>query len=206
MVTAATESFAQRNQGTSVDETLRTWEEIAPLARAAGMRAQITISVAFGCPFEGEVSRSTVIGMIRRLAKSQPMEIAVADTIGVAVPSDVTAMIQEAKDVCGEIPLRCHFHNTRNTAVANGYAAVTAGVSVLDSSVGGLGGCPFAPNATGNVATEDLIYMLHRAGFATGIDIDRLIEAAHWLQLTRGQALPGMVSRAGTFPKRRFAI
>jgi hydroxymethylglutaryl-CoA lyase len=201
MVTAATESFAQRNQGASVEETIRTWEEIAPLARAAGMRAQITISVAFGCPFEGEVARTKVIEMIRRLAGSRPMEIAVADTIGVAVPSDISALIEEAKLVCGDIPLRCHFHNTRNTAVANAYAAVMAGVSTLDSSVGGLGGCPFAPNATGNVATEDLVYMLHRAGCTTGIDLQRLIDTAHWLQQTRGQVLPGMVSRAGTFPK-----
>jgi hydroxymethylglutaryl-CoA lyase len=201
MVTAATESFAQRNQGASVEETVRTWEEIAPLAHAAGIRAQITISVAFGCPFEGEVPRTKVIEMIGRLAKSKPFEIAVADTIGVAVPSDVTAMLAEARAVCGNVPLRCHFHNTRNTAVANAYAAVTAGVSTLDSSVGGLGGCPFAPNATGNVATEDLIYMLHRAGFETGIDLGRLIEVAHWLQQTRGQVLPGMVSRAGGFPR-----
>lgn len=206
MVTAATESFAQRNQGSSVEDTLRTWEEIAPLAHAAGMRAQITISVAFGCPFEGEVPRRKVIEMIARLAKSNPLEIAVADTIGVAVPSDVTAMIDEARSICGNIPLRCHFHNTRNTAVANAYAAVTAGVRTLDSSVGGLGGCPFAPNATGNVATEDLVYMLHRAGFDTGIDLDRLIDAAHWLQQTRGQVLPGMVSRAGGFPRSSTAI
>jgi hydroxymethylglutaryl-CoA lyase len=205
MVTAATESFAQRNQGASIEETIRTWEEIAPLAHAAGIRAQITLSVAFGCPFEGEVPRSRVIEMIRRLAESNPVEIAVADTIGVAVPSDVTAMIEEAKGVCSDIPLRCHFHNTRNTAVANAYAAVMAGVSVLDSSVGGLGGCPFAPNATGNVATEDLVYMLHRAGFQTGIDLARLIEAAHWLQQTRGQVLPGMVSRAGGFPRSASA-
>jgi len=110
-------------------------------------------------------------------------------------------MLAEARAVCGDVPLRCHFHNTRNTAVANAYAAVTAGVRTLDSSVGGLGGCPFAPNATGNVATEDLIYMLHRAGFETGIDLGRLIEVAHWLQQTRGQVLPGMVSRAGGFPR-----
>ena len=201
MVTAATESFAQRNQGASVEDTIRTWEEIAPLANAAGIRAQITISVAFGCPFEGEVPRSKVIGIIQRLAKTRPVEIAIADTIGVAVPSDVTAMIAEARTICGDIPLRCHFHNTRNTAVANAYAAVMAGVVTLDSSVGGLGGCPFAPNATGNVATEDLVYMLHRAGFTTGIDLDRLIDAAHWLQETRGHILPGMVSRAGGFPR-----
>jgi hydroxymethylglutaryl-CoA lyase len=203
MVTAATDSFAQRNQGTSTEETIRAWEEIAPLARAAKVRAQITISVAFGCPFEGEVPRAKAIDLVRRLAQSQPMEIALADTIGVAVPSDVTAMIEAASAVCEGIPLRCHFHNTRNTAVANAYAAVKAGVGTLDSSVGGLGGCPFAPNATGNVATEDLVYMLHRAGFETAIDLQQLIDTAHWLQQKRGQVLPGMVSKAGGFPKAK---
>jgi hydroxymethylglutaryl-CoA lyase len=112
-------------------------------------------------------------------------------------------MIEAASAVCEGIPLRCHFHNTRNTAVANAYAAVKAGVGTLDSSVGGLGGCPFAPNATGNVATEDLVYMLHRAGFETAIDLQQLIDTAHWLQQKRGQVLPGMVSKAGGFPKAK---
>lgn len=206
MVTAATDSFAQRNQGATTEDTVRAWEEIAPLAHAANIRAQITISVAFGCPFEGEVPRAKVVQLVRRLARSKPVEIALADTIGVAVPSDVTAMIEEAQAACAGIPLRCHFHNTRNTAVANAYAAVKAGVGTLDSSVGGLGGCPFAPNATGNVATEDLIYMLQRSGFDTGIDLQQLIETAHWLQQQRGQVLPGMVSRAGAFPKAQTVL
>jgi hydroxymethylglutaryl-CoA lyase len=206
MVTAATDSFAQRNQGATTEDTVRAWEGIAPLAHAANIRAQITISVAFGCPFEGEVPRAKVVQLVRRLAQSKPVEIALADTIGVAVPSDVTAMIEEAQAACEDIPLRCHFHNTRNTAVANAYAAVTAGVGTLDSSVGGLGGCPFAPNATGNVATEDLIYMLQRSGFDTGIDLQQLIATAHWLQQQRGQVLPGMVSRAGAFPKAQTVL
>jgi hydroxymethylglutaryl-CoA lyase len=206
MVTAATDSFAQRNQGATTEDTVRAWEGIAPLAHAANIRAQITISVAFGCPFEGEVPRAKVVQLVRRLAQSKPVEIALADTIGVAVPSDVTAMIEEAQAACEGIPLRCHFHNTRNTAVANAYAAVKAGVGTLDSSVGGLGGCPFAPNATGNVATEDLIYMLQRSGFDTGIDLQQLIATAHWLQQQRGQVLPGMVSRAGAFPKAQTVL
>ena len=205
MVTAATDTFAQRNQGASIEETIAAWEEIAPLARAAGIRAQVTISVSFGCPFEGEVAPARVIEIARRLAASKPVEIAIADTIGVAVPTQVTALVEQLLPPLSGVPLRCHFHNTRNTAVANAYAAVMAGVHTLDSSVGGIGGCPFAPNATGNVATEDLLYMLSRSGFETGIDLGRLIETARWLQEQRGRPVPSMVSKAGGFPKRSAA-
>jgi hydroxymethylglutaryl-CoA lyase len=201
MVAVATDSFGESNQGASIEGTIRGWEEIAPLAHAAGIRAQVTISVAFGCPFEGEVPARRVADIARRLAASAPFEIAIADTIGVAVPSQVTALVEQVKAAIGGIPLRCHFHNTRNTAVANAYAAVLAGVDTLDASVGGIGGCPFAPNATGNVATEDLVYMLSRAGFQTGIDLDRLIETARWLQDLRGRPVPGMVAKAGGFPR-----
>lgn len=206
MVTAATDSFAQRNQGTSIEGTLKAWEEIAPLARAASIRAQVTISVAFGCPFEGEVPIARVVEIAQRLAQSEPVEIAIADTIGVAVPTQVTAVIEAVRKAVPNVPLRCHFHNTRNTAVANAYAAVMAGVATLDASVGGVGGCPFAPNATGNVATEDLVYMLSRAGFDTGIDLERLIETALWLQTQRGKPVPSMVSKAGGFPKRAASV
>jgi hydroxymethylglutaryl-CoA lyase len=205
MVTAATDTFAQRNQGASIEETIAAWEEIAPLARAAGIRAQVTISVSFGCPFEGEVVPARVIEIARRLAASKPVEIAIADTIGVAVPTQVTALVEQLLPALSGVPLRCHFHNTRNTAVANAYAAVMAGVHTLDSSVGGIGGCPFAPNATGNVATEDLLYMLSRSGFETGIDLGQLIETARWLQEQRGKPVPSMVSKAGGFPKRSAA-
>jgi hydroxymethylglutaryl-CoA lyase len=201
MVAVATDSFGQRNQGASIEEAIAAWEEIAPLAHAARIRAQVTISVAFGCPFEGEVPAHRVVDIARRLAASGPCEIAVADTIGVAVPSQVTELVEQVGAVVGDTPLRCHFHNTRNTAVANGYAAALAGVRTLDASVGGIGGCPFAPNATGNVATEDLLYMLSRAGFDTCIDLDRLIETANWLQEQRGRPVPSMVSKAGGFPK-----
>ncbi|HMN43274.1 MAG TPA: hydroxymethylglutaryl-CoA lyase [Povalibacter sp.] len=200
MVTSATESFSQRNQGASVEDTVRAWEEIAPLARDAGIRAQITVTVSFGCPFEGEVPASRVIELVKRLTESQPLEIALADTIGVAVPTQVTDLVGRLRDVTSA-PLRCHFHNTRNTAIANAYAAVMAGVATLDSSVGGIGGCPFAPNATGNVATEDLVYMLERSGFPTGIDLNNLIRAGHWLQEQRGRPVPSMVSKAGPFPR-----
>src|SRR5690606_12707093 len=141
-------------------------------------------------PFEGEVPPERVVEIARRLAAARPLEIAIADTIGVAVPSQVTALIERLKEAVADVPLRCHFHNTRNTAIANAYAAVMAGVDTLDASDGGIGGCPFAPNATGNVATEDLLYMLSRAGFVTGIDLSGLIETARWLEERRGRAVP----------------
>lgn len=200
LVTAATNSFSERNQGATTEELIRTVEEIAPLAREAGVRMQVTLSTAFGCPFEGEVPASRVVEICRRLAQSNPLEIALADTIGVAVPSQVTALVEQVRGVVGDVAIRCHFHNTRNTAVANAYAAVLAGVSTLDASVGGVGGCPFAPHATGNVGTEDLVYMLSRAGYDTGIDLTQLIETARWLGEQRGKPVPSMVSKAGGFP------
>jgi hydroxymethylglutaryl-CoA lyase len=201
MVTAATESFAQRNQGASIDATVDAWNEIASLAHAANIRAQVTISVAFGCPFEGDVAPQRVVDLAKRLAEAKPIEIVIADTIGVAVPNQVTDLIGQLREALPSTRLRCHFHNTRNTAVANAYAAVMAGVATLDSSVGGVGGCPFAPNATGNVATEDLVYLLSRAGFDTGIDLNKLIDTANWLQERRGRIVPSMVSKAGGFPR-----
>jgi hydroxymethylglutaryl-CoA lyase len=206
MVVAATDSFSERNQGATMEEAIRAWEEIAPLAREAGIRAQVTISVSFGCPFEGEVPAARVVEIARRLARSTPLEIALADTIGVAVPSQVTALIEQVRAAVGDVPLRCHFHNTRNTAVANAYAAVLAGVKTLDASVGGVGGCPFAPNATGNVGTEDLVYMLSRSGYDTGIDLAQLIDTAQWLQEQRGKPVPSMVSKAGGFPSATVRI
>jgi hydroxymethylglutaryl-CoA lyase len=200
LVTAATNSFSERNQGATTEELIRTIEEIAPLAREANVRMQVTLSTAFGCPFEGEVPAARVVEICQRLAKSKPLEIALADTIGVAVPSQVSALVEQVRGVVGDVAIRCHFHNTRNTAVANAYAAVVAGVNTLDASVGGVGGCPFAPNATGNVGTEDLVYMLSRAGYDTGIDLTKLIETAKWLGEQRGKPVPSMVSKAGGFP------
>lgn len=205
MGVAATDSFAQRNQGATIDEAIAGWEEIAPLAQAAGIRAQVTISVAFGCPFEGEVPVERVVEIAARLAAARPLEIAIADTIGVAVPNQVGELVARIKSAIPSVAVRCHFHNTRNTAVANAYAAVMAGVNTLDASVGGIGGCPFAPNATGNVATEDLLYMLSRSGFETGIDLDKLIDTARWLQEQRGRPVPGMVAKAGGFYVRSVA-
>ncbi len=199
-VAVATNTFAMRNQGQTSDESVAIAKAIVGLAKAGGRAGQVTISAAFGCPFEGEVDPDRVVAMAAEIAKCNPREIALADTIGVAVPSQVTSLIVKVRAVIGAIPLRAHFHNTRNTGLANAWAAYEAGVTTLDSSLGGLGGCPFAPKATGNIPTEDLAYLLARSGVATGLDLDKLIEVGMWLTDTMGRALPAMVSRAGNFP------
>ena len=200
MAIAATESFSQRNQGCSVDEGLAAWLDIARLARDAGIRAQLTISTAFGCPFEGEVPAERVVRLAERAAAGIPDEIAVADTIGVAVPTQVSEVVAGLRRAIAATRLRAHFHNTRNTGLANAYAAVQAGVRALDASCGGIGGCPFAPAATGNIPTEDLIYMLHRMGFDTGVQLPALLDTSRWLQQTLEHAVPGMLVKAGIFP------
>jgi len=144
-----------------------------------------------------------VVQLCRRLARMGFAEIALADTIGVAVPADVTRRIEAVRAVAGAVGLRCHFHDTRNTGVANAWAAVQAGVGVLDASCGGIGGCPFAPNATGNVATEDVLYMLHRSGIRTGVSIEKIMQTARWLEEPLGTRIPAMVTRAGLFPPAR---
>jgi len=200
MAIAASESFSQRNQGCSVEEAVQSWLQIAQAARAAGMRAQLTISTAFGCPFEGEVPQDRVVRLAERVASGQPDEIAVADTIGVAVPSQVTDLLGTLRTAIPQMKWRAHFHNTRNTGLANAWAAVQAGAAALDASCGGIGGCPFAPAATGNIPTEDLIYMLHRAGIHTGVDLPGLLDTSRWLQATLEHAVPGMLVKAGLFP------
>jgi hydroxymethylglutaryl-CoA lyase len=200
MAIAVTESFSQRNQGSSVDEGVAAWLEIAALARASGIRAQITISTAFGCPFEGEVAPSRVVQLAQRVAAGEPDEIAIADTIGVAVPTQVTTLVAALHAALPQVPLRAHFHNTRNTGLANAYAAVEAGVYALDASCGGIGGCPFAPAATGNIPSEDLIYMLQRMGLETGVNLPALVDTSAWLQTALAHPVPGMVLKAGLFP------
>lgn len=204
-VVSATDTFGQRNQGATIEESMEAARLVCEGARAAGRPAGVTISVAFGCPFEGEVDPGRVVELARRLADAGFGEIAIADTIGAAVPADVARLVPRVREVIGAARLRCHFHDTRNTGVANAYAAILAGVRVLDSSCGGVGGCPFAPAATGNVATEDLLYMIHRMGLATGIDLQKVIDTAHWLEGPLGTRMPAMLSRAGIFPTPRAA-
>jgi hydroxymethylglutaryl-CoA lyase/(R)-citramalyl-CoA lyase len=194
----ATESFNRRNQNSLVEESLAAAERIVERARADRITATVNISVAFGCPFEGRVAEADVLRLAERVAESRPDMIVLADTIGVAVPGQVRSLVAKTVDL--GIPVGGHFHNTRSTGYANALAALEAGATVLDSSVGGLGGCPFAPRATGNVATEDLVYLLHGEGVETGIDLDALIAVAEWLEELLGRRLEGQVYRAGAFP------
>ena len=194
---AATESFSRRNAGASVEESIAAAEAIVERARVDGIRASLTISVAFGCPFEGPVPPDRVVEIAERLAASEADELVLADTIGVATPTRVRSLLERVAAL-GK-PVGGHFHNTRNTGFANAYAALEAGVSVLDASVGGLGGCPFAPKATGNVATEDLVYLLEGEGVGTGVDLDALIAVSEWLEQLLGRQLEGYLYRAGPF-------
>jgi hydroxymethylglutaryl-CoA lyase len=176
MVVVASDTFNRRNQGVGTDESIATWLEVARAARAAGIRAQITISAAFGCPFEGEMPIARVIDVAQRVSEGGPHEICLADSIGVAVPAQVHELLGRARAQMPGTRWRCHFHNTRNTGIANAWAAIENGVVALDSSIGGIGGCPFAPAATGNIASEDLLYMLARSGVETGVSLPSLIE------------------------------
>ena len=203
MVVVVSDTFSRRNQGMSTDESIASWQSIARAAHAAGIKPNVTLSAAFGCPFEGEVDPAHVIDIARRCAEAGPVEIAIADTIGVGVPSQVADLVGRLRQALPEMSLRGHFHNTRNTGLANAYAAVEAGIHSLDASVGGIGGCPFAPAATGNIATEDLLYMLDRMHVETGVSIDGVIETGRWLQEQIGEPLPGMVMKAGVFPRAR---
>jgi (R)-citramalyl-CoA lyase len=195
----ATESFNRRNQNAAVDESLAAAGRIAERARADGISATVVISVAFGCPFEGPVDPDRVLGLAERVAASEPDAILLADTIGVAVPGQVQRLIERTVKL--GVPVGGHFHNTRSTGYANALTALEAGASVLDASVGGLGGCPFAPNASGNIATEDLVYLLHGEGVETGVDLDALIGVSDWLEGILGRRLEGQVYRAGAFPQ-----
>ena len=190
---AATESFSRRNANASIDEAVGTAEHVLARAREDGVRSTATISVAFGCPFEGRVDPEAVVAIAGRLSGAD--EVVLADTIGVATPKQVRSLVEGVGP-----PVGFHGHNTRNTGYANAYAALEAGATTLDSSIGGLGGCPFAPRATGNIATEDLVYMLEGDGVETGVDLDALIAISEWLESVLGRPLEGQLYRAGLFP------
>ncbi len=206
VVVCATDTFGRRNQGADTAEQVAAMHAVAGRSRplsgdGGGPPVSATISVAFGCPFEGETPLDRVVGIAREIASAGVTEIALADTIGVADPWTVRRRIEAVKTAAPDARLRLHFHDTRRTALANAYAAVEAGADVLDASCGGIGGCPFAPGATGNVATEDLVYMLERAGIDTGLDLARLVEAAHWVAGKLSRTVPGAVQRVGGFPQ-----
>jgi len=199
-VAVASDAFAKANQGQTSDGSVAAACDIIGLARQAGKTGQVTIAAAFGCPFEGEVAQDRVVAMACALAAADPLEIGLADTIGVADPGHVAMLVGKVRAAVPHIPVRVHFHNTRGTGLANVWAALGAGAVTVDAAIGGLGGCPFAPGAAGNVSTEDVVYMLERAGVATGLDLPALVAANHWLGQVMGRTLPGMVAKAPPFP------
>ena len=203
LLAVAADGFGRANQGMDWQTSVASARDLARRARAHGLDAQMTISVCWGDPYEGEVPIDRVVGIVSRLAEAEPREIGLADTIGVAVPARVAELFERVREAAPGVALRAHFHNTRNMAIANAWAAWEAGVRTIDASLGGLGGCPFAPKATGNVATEDVVYLFERSGISTGLDLEALIATNRWLAEALGRTLPSMVARAGGFPKPR---
>ena len=203
LVAITTETFSRANSGAGVADVLAATGRMLRRAKQAGVRASVTVSAAFGCPFEGEVTTQQVMRVVREVLPAEPVEVALADTIGVGVPDDVRRLVRAVRAE-SDVPLRAHFHNTRNTGYANALAATEEGVLALDASIGGYGGCPFAPDATGNIATEDLVYALGRSGIDTGLEVAALADPARFVTeaLGAGQA-PGLLSRAGDWPARR---
>ncbi|WP_262849129.1 hydroxymethylglutaryl-CoA lyase [Mumia quercus] len=201
VVVVSSEGLAVRNQGVGTYDQVAAWHAIAPAAREAGLRTSVILAAAFGCPFDGEVPVTRVLDVAKAVLDDAPDELAVADTIGVGVPAQVVDLVSGLRTLAPGLPLRAHFHNTRNTGYANAIAAVQSGVSVLDASAGGIGGCPFAPGATGNIATEDLLYLLHRSGYETGVDPEQIARTGTWISEELGLAqAPAQLGRAGWFP------
>ncbi len=199
-VVVASDTFSQKNQGTDTETGIKLFNELTkdtPQSVSAG----VTIAAAFGCPFEGEMPLDRLLHVVKGCMAANPFELALADTIGVATPADINQRIAAVRKLYPDVPLRLHLHNTRNTGIANAWAGVQAGVQALDSSFGGVGGCPFAPRATGNIPTEDLVYMLERAGINTGVDLQSAIDAAEFIERALEKTVPGMVMKAGSFPK-----
>ncbi|MEM7079022.1 MAG: hydroxymethylglutaryl-CoA lyase [Pseudomonadota bacterium] len=201
LVVPVSDTFATRNQGQTLQEAIVMAQDILRQGERGGFAVQVTLAVAFGCPFEGEVPLQRVLDTAAALAEAAPVEIALADTIGVGVPLQVEETFVALRDRLGDdIPLRAHFHDTRNTGIANAAAALRASVRTLDASIGGIGGCPFAPNATGNIASEDLLYMLERSGVDCGVELEPLRAAAAWLETALDKSVPSALLRAGDFP------
>ena len=198
-VVVASNTFNQRNQGVPTQDSIKAFAQ-SNANRNGTIDVGVTIAAAFGCPFEGEISINRLMHVVEGCMAHDPFELALADTIGVASPKDVKERVAAVKNAFPNVRLRLHLHNTRNTGFANAWAGLEAGVSSLDASFGGVGGCPFAPKATGNIATEDLTYMLDRAGVQTNVSLDKAIEAAEWLEKQLGKTVPGMVMKAGGFP------
>ena len=206
MVVIASDTYNQKNQNATTGESVAAWKAIGSRAKENGLRANVMISSAFGCPYEGKVEVDHVVDLARQVVEAGPAELGIADSIGVAVPNQVSELLGRVRDAIGdEIPLRCHFHNTRNTGLANAQAAVEAGVTYLDASIGGIGGCPFAPAATGNIPTDDLLYMLERSGIETGVSLEKIMDVSRWLEEELGRGVPALLPKAGGFPTGQAA-
>ncbi len=200
MVVVSTDTYNRKNQNVTTAESIAAWHAISGRAKDNGLKANVMISAAFGCPYEGEVSVERILELTEQVLESEPAELGIADSIGVAVPAQVTELLGRVRELTGNLPLRCHFHNTRNTGLANAQAAVEAGVTYLDASIGGIGGCPFAPAATGNIPTDDLAYMLERSGVQTGVSLEKIIDTSRWLEGELGRGVPALLPKAGMFP------
>jgi hydroxymethylglutaryl-CoA lyase len=201
VVVGVSDTFSRRNQNASTEQSMQAAADVLGRARGHGLFTTLTLATSFGCPFEGEVDPGRVVGLAARGAAAGAQELCLADTIGVGVPSQVRDLAARVRDAVGAAPpLRFHFHNTRNTGFANAVAAVELGATVLDASAGGIGGCPFAPKATGNIATDDLVFLLERMGLRTGYDLEALLPTAAFLGGQLGHEVPALLPRAGSFP------
>jgi len=201
MVVVASDTYNRKNQGVATQDSIDAWLRIGKRARQNGRIANVMISSAFGCPYEGEVPRSRVVEIAKKVMEAEPAELGIADSIGVGVPAQVVDLVGALRNAVGpDVPLRFHLHNTRNTGLANAQAAVDAGAASIDASIGGIGGCPFAPAATGNIPTDDLLYLLSRSGIETGVSLEKIIAASTWLRDELGRDLPALLPKAGMFP------
>ncbi len=201
MVIVSTDTYNMKNQNVVTQQSIDNWLDIASLAKSAGIRTSVVIACSFGCPYEGEVDPEHIASIAEQILKGEPDVLGLADSVGVAVPNQIKTTFSLIKDLAPTIPLRTHLHNTRNTGLANAAAAVEAGVSIIDASTGGIGGCPFAPKATGNIPTDDLLYMLDRSGIETGVNLKEIVKTTNWLENQLGRSVPAMVPKAGIFPE-----
>ncbi len=201
MVIVSTDTYNMKNQNVVTQESIDNWLSIAAEAKSAGIRTSVVIACSFGCPYEGEIDPEHIASIAEKVLEGKPDVLGLADSVGVAVPSQIKRTFSLVKELAPSIPLRTHLHNTRNTGLANAAAAVEAGVSIIDASTGGIGGCPFAPRATGNIPTDDLLYMLDRSGVETGVDLRQVVKTTDWLEEQLGRAVPAMVPKAGIFPE-----
>ena len=201
MVIVSTDTYNMKNQGVVTQQSIDNWLEISAEAKSSGIRTNVLIACSFGCPYEGEVDPNHIAVIAEKVLEGNPDIIGLADSVGVAVPNQIKKTFSLIKDLAPNLPLRTHLHNTRNTGLANAAAAIDAGVTIIDSSTGGIGGCPFAPKATGNIPTDDLLYMLNRSEIETGVDLNQVVDNSEWLETKLGRAVPAMVPKAGIFPE-----